>query len=246
MAGSWWRWRRIAFRDPLDTRVFADFASSEGWWYAGHENHEWRGSTLVWHSLDGAIIGFSPGDTVSVSFAEVSADEPEVRQRAMAEAEAMVLREFRCFTVSEALGLLRATKGEARALVLTAAAASAPDRYCPEVADAVTSALFAPEPPVRAAALRAVMLTEWPQLARPLAAHALTEADDGLASFARALAEQVYHENAYAHLVQPPAPTPQDLDGPAVNEVCRGGPGTTAVHQETALGPTAGRCRRTH
>ncbi|MCF3132264.1 hypothetical protein [Streptomyces olivochromogenes] len=94
------------------------------------------------------------------------------------------------------------------------AAACAPDRYCREVADAVTSALFAPQPPLRQAALRAVMLTTWPQLARPLAAHALTEPDDALASFAHSLMERLYHESSSAHLLQPPQePDPGDHTG---------------------------------
>ncbi|GGO93471.1 hypothetical protein [Wenjunlia tyrosinilytica] len=204
----------MAFKDPLDEGAFGNLAAGTGWWYTGPEEHQYLGPTPTWRSLDGAIVRFYPGDAVCVSFAEVSANEPQTHQRAMADAEAIVYRAFRCFTVAEALKLLRATKTEEQALPLTAVAASAPDHYCSDVADAVISALFAPPPPVRAAALRAVMLTGWPQLARPLAAHALTEAEDDLASFARALANQLYPKHPDVRLVHtsdPPSPPhPQD------------------------------------
>ncbi|MCZ7456117.1 hypothetical protein [Streptomyces sp. WMMC940] len=207
---NWWRWRRIPFKDALDEKAFGSFAARTGWTYAGRVESEWFGPTPTWYSLDGAVIRVYPEDAVSVAIAEVSADEPEVHQRAMAEAEAMVRRAFRCFTAVEALSLLRSTSSEAKAPVLTAVAASASDRYRPDVGEVLTSALFAPQPSIRAAALRGVMLTQWPQLERPLLAHALTENEDDLARFAWYLAHQLYQQDADAYLIRAPDAACQD------------------------------------
>ncbi|MCH0561295.1 MULTISPECIES: hypothetical protein [Streptomyces] len=208
LAMGWWQQRRIAFRDPVETSAFGNLAATMGWLYAGGEDHEWLGVASTWRSLDGAIVRFYPGDSICVPFAEISADEPEVHQRAMAEADAIARRAFQCFTLAEALSLLHRTKPEAKALILTAVAVSAPEHHRCDVADAVTSGLFAPHRPVRAAALRAVLLTRWPQLARPLVAHALTEPESDLASCAHALAGGIYHQDCGALLTTPPGPPP--------------------------------------
>ncbi|MCH0565190.1 MULTISPECIES: hypothetical protein [unclassified Streptomyces] len=205
---GWWQQRRIAFRAPVETSAFGNLAASTGWLYAGGEDHEWLGVASTWRSLDGAIVRFYPGDAICVPFAEITADEPEVHQRAMAEADAIARRAFPCFTLAEALSLLHTTKPAAKAPILTAVAASAPEHHRSDVADAVTSGLFAPHRPVRAAALRAVLLTRWPQLARPLVAHALTEPEDDLASCAHALAGGIYRQDCGAHLATAPGPPP--------------------------------------
>ncbi|MFE3326489.1 hypothetical protein [Streptomyces sp. NPDC059176] len=242
MAG-WWRWRRVAFTDPPDEKAFGGFAARTGWTYSGRVEHGWFGPTPTWSSLDGAVIRLYPQADVCVAIAEVSAAEPEFHQRAMAEAEAMVRRAFRCFTGTEALNLLRSTGAEAKPRVLTAVAASAPDRYCPDVGEAIISALFAPQPPVRAAALRGVLLTEWPQLERPLVAHALTETEEDLVHFAWTLAHHLYHRDVDAYLIpqsgalQEPSNPPEapDEDTAATPRPAAGG------GLRTLLGAASGR-----
>lgn len=210
--GSWWQRRRLAFRDYLGENDFARFANGAGWWFSGRES-EWNSTVLVWRGIDGAVIRYHPRTAVSATYAEVGADEPEEYQRAMAEAEALIRREFRCLALPEALAMLRAAKGEAKAPLLSAVAASVPDSYNAEVAEIVTAALFAPHTSLRAAALRAVVLLEWPDLARPLVAHALTEPEDDLAAFAQSLAWHVYGENFESYLIPAPEETAEEPEG---------------------------------
>ncbi|MBL1101492.1 hypothetical protein [Streptomyces coffeae] len=202
------RRRKIAFRERLDEKEFGAFASGAGWWYEGREPY-WRSPVFVWSSADGAFIRFSPCSALSVAFADVSADDPDRYQRAMAEAHALMYRQFGSFALADVLALLSSAEGTAWAPLLTALAASAPERHSPTIAEVMTSALFAPQQTVREAALRAFLLIEWPELARPLVAHALTEPEADLASFARTLAQRVYGEDVEAY----PLHTPERAGG---------------------------------
>ncbi|MEW9518288.1 hypothetical protein [Streptomyces tubercidicus] len=201
MASRLWR-RKLAFREPLYEEEFGRFASSAGWCYAGREPH-WRIPLLVWSSADGAVIRFSPHSALSVAFADVSTDEPDMYQRAIAEAHASLYRRFDSFALADVLALLRSAETTAGAPLLTALTASAPEHYSPDIAGVMTSALFAPQQALREAALRAFLLIDWPELARPLVAHALTEPAADLASFAHTLAQRIYGEDIEAYLHTP-------------------------------------------
>ncbi|MEU8872146.1 hypothetical protein AB0D24_13400 [Streptomyces javensis] len=184
---------------------FAQFAAREGWWYSGSQEHEWFGSAHTWDTVEGLVVRFCPGGPVPVPFAEVSADEPEMCQRAMADAEAAAVRAFPCFSVADCLNLARSSSGGATIRALNGLAAVVPDRYTRAVGEVVIPALFAPEPTVRSAALRVVRMAAWPEFVRPLAAAALTESDEEAARLARDTMADLHEADPLTFLVRPPA-----------------------------------------
>ncbi|MBI0293488.1 hypothetical protein JBE04_03030 [Streptomyces sp. PRKS01-29] len=184
---------------------FARFAAREGWWYSGSREHEWFGSAHTWDTVEGLVVRFYPGGPVPVPFAEVSADEPEMCQRAMADAEAAAVRAFPCFSVADCLSLARSASGGAVVRALNGLATVVPDRYSRAVGELVIPALFAPEPSVRTAALRVVKMAAWPEFVRPLAAAALTEPDEEAARLARDIVADLSKADVLAFLVRPSA-----------------------------------------
>ncbi len=203
--GRWWRRRRVAFKGRVGQAEFAQFASREGWWYAGSQEHEWFGSAHTWDTVEGLVVRFYPGGPIPVPFAEVSADEPEMCQRAMADAEAAAVRAFPCFSVADCLDLARSSGGEATIRALNGLAAVVPDRYSRAVGEVVIPALFAPESTVRSAALRVVGMAAWPEFVRPLAAAALTEPDEEAARLARDIVAGLSGADVLTFLVRPSA-----------------------------------------
>ncbi|MFE6127048.1 hypothetical protein ACFQ6Q_02060 [Streptomyces sp. NPDC056437] len=184
---------------------FAHFAAREGWWYAGSQGHEWFGPAQTWCSIEGLVVRFYPAGPIPVSFAEVSAEEPELHQRAMADAIAAAVRAFDCFSVAECLDLVRSSSGGATARALDTLAVVVPDRYSRAVGEVVIPALFAPEQTVRLAALRVVGMAAWPEFIRPVAAAALTEPDEEAAGLARGVAVGLSGSDVLTFLVRPPA-----------------------------------------